>query len=258
MNHEEIRAKIRGNLGREIFFYAETDSTNSLALKRASKAGEGTVIIADSQTKGRGRLGRHWVSPPGVNIYMSIILKPAIAPRDITLLAVMASVACAHALNKVTALDVSIKWPNDLVVNSRKIGGILSEMKTDQGKIVSVILGIGINVNMDRDAFPEDLRETATSVKIESDRLFSREELVAEIFNEIDTWYNVLKTRGRTVLLEESQRLSNTIGKSVSVLVGQEMFRGFAETIDADGMLLVRLSSGEAKKISSGDLTVLR
>jgi len=255
---DDIKSKIKGSIGREIFFYEKVGSTNTVASNLAEAVAEGTVIIADTQEKGRGRLGRVWVSPPGENIYMSIILQPQIETKDATLITIMAAVASANALRKTTGLNISIKWPNDLICHERKIGGILTELKTDQKGILFSVIGIGINVNTDIDAFPEDVREIATSVKNETGKLFLREEIVAEILNEIHNWYMILKAMKREVLLAEWQRLTSTLGKEVIVVIGQETYKGFAEAIDDEGMLILRLPSEEMKRIHSGDVTVLR
>lgn len=258
MKTDDIKSKIKGSIGREIFFYEKVGSTNTVASNLAEEVAEGTVIIADTQEKGRGRLGRVWVSPPGENIYMSIILQPQIETKDATLITIMAAVASANALRKTTGLNISIKWPNDLICHERKIGGILTELKTDQKGILFSVIGIGINVNTDIDAFPEDVREIATSVKNETGKLFLREEIVAEILNEIHNWYMILKAMKREVLLAEWQRLTSTLGKEVTVVIGQETYKGFAEAIDDEGMLILRLPSEEMKRIHSGDVTVLR
>jgi BirA family biotin operon repressor/biotin-[acetyl-CoA-carboxylase] ligase len=255
---DDIKSKIKGSIGKEIFFYEKVGSTNTVASNLAEQVAEGTVFIADTQEKGRGRLGRVWVSPQGKNIYMSIILQPQIETKDATLITIMAAVASANALRKATGLNISIKWPNDLICHERKIGGILTELKTDQKGILFSVIGIGINVNTDIDAFPEDLREIATSVKNETGKLFSREEIVAAILNEIHNWYIILKAMKREVLLAEWQRLTSTLGKEVIVVIGQETYKGFAEAIDDEGMLILRLPSGEMKRIHSGDVTVLR
>lgn len=258
MKTDDIKSKIKGSIGREIFFYEKVVSTNTVASNLAEQVAEGTVILADTQEKGRGRLGRLWVSTPGENIYMSIILQPQIETRDATLITIMAAVASANALRKTTGLNISIKWPNDLIFHERKIGGILTELKTDQKGILFSVIGIGINVNTDINSFPEDVRGIATSVKNETGKLFSREEIVAETLNEIDNWYMILKAMKREVLLAEWQRLTSTLGKEVIVVIGQETYKGFAEAIDDEGMLILRLPSGEMKRIHSGDLTVLR
>jgi len=256
---EHIKEKIKGDLGREIFFYKTVGSTNVIAAELAEKgAAEGVVVLADSQEKGKGRLGRFWISPPGVNIYMSIITRPAIDPEDATLLTVMTAVGCTIALRRVTSLNVTIKWPNDLMVSDKKIGGILTEMKTYPAKIIFAIVGIGINVNIDIDVFPDDVRKTATSIKNETGILSSRAEITAEILNEIDRWYRILKGMGKKILLTEWQRLTSTLGREVKVTIGKETFIGLAESLDDKGRLILRLPSGELKRVSTGDLTILR
>jgi len=255
---DDIKAETKGVIGREIFFYETVGSRNTIASDLAGKTIEGAVVIADSQQKGRGRLGRKWESPPGVNIYISIILKPAIESKDATLITVMAVVACATALRRVTGLHVTIKWPNDLMVSDKKIGGILTELKTDHSRIISAIVGIGINVNVDIDAYPAGVKEIATSVKNETGISYSREVVISEILNEIDYWYKILNRLGRGILLLEWQKLTSTLGREVKVIVGKETFTGLAESVDSEGMLILRLPSGMLKKISSGDLTILR
>ena len=258
MNIDEIKSKVTGCIGREIFFYDTVDSTNTIASEIAEKTVEGAVVLADSQGKGRGRLGRGWVSPPGVNIYMSIVLKPDIRPRDATLITIMSSVACATALRKITGLDVAIKWPNDLTVKKKKMCGILTDLKTEQNKIIFAVLGIGINVNADIDRFPDEVKPIATSLKNETGILYSRTEIAAEILNEIDSWYKTLKTMDRDTLLSAWRRLSSMLGREVMAVTGQGTFTGLARDIDSEGMLIMELPSGETKRISSGDVTVVR
>jgi BirA family biotin operon repressor/biotin-[acetyl-CoA-carboxylase] ligase len=255
---DDIKAETKGVIGKEIFFYETVGSTNTIASDLAGKTIEGAVVIADSQQKGRGRLGRKWESPPGVNIYISIILKPAIESKDATLITVMAVVACATALRRVTGLHVTIKWPNDLMVSDKKIGGILTELKTDHGRIISAIVGIGINVNVDIDTYPADVKKIATSVKNETGISYSREVVISEILNDIDYWYKILNRMGKGILLLEWQKLTSTLGREVKVIVGKETFTGLAESVDSEGMLILRLPSGMLKKIISGDLTILR
>lgn len=258
MEIDDIKAEIKGGIGREIFFYETVGSTNTIASDLAEKTIEGAVVVADSQQKGRGRLGRKWESPPGVNIYMSIILRPKIESKEATLITIMAAVACATALRRVTGLHVTIKWPNDLMVSDKKIGGILSELKTDHGRIISAIVGIGINVNVDIDTYPADVQEVATSVKNETGMSYSREVVISKILNEIDYWYKILNGMGKGILLLEWQKLTSTLGREVKVTVGKETFTGLAESIDSEGMLILRLPSGMLKKINSGDLTILK
>jgi BirA family biotin operon repressor/biotin-[acetyl-CoA-carboxylase] ligase len=189
---------------------------------------------------------------------MSIITRPEADPEDATLLTIMAAVGCTIALRRVTDLNVSIKWPNDLMASDKKLGGILTEMKTCPGRVIFAIIGIGINVNVDIDVFPDDVKKIATSVKNETSKVYSRTEIIAEILNELDKWYKILKGMGKKILLTEWQRLTSTLGREVKVSVGKETFAGLAESLDDKGMLILRLMSGERKRISSGDLTILR
>ncbi len=258
MNVSEIKAQIKGVIGKEIFFYETVGSTNTVGAELFEKASEGAVVLADSQERGRGRRGRTWISPAGVNLHMSVILRPKMEIRDATLITIMAAVACATALRKATGLDVSIKWPNDLTVSGKKLGGILTDLKTEKGMIVAAIVGIGINVNSDTDTFPGEVNKIATSVKKETGNLYAREAITVAVLGEIDRWYTILQRADNNMLLSEWKRLNSTLGKQVAVTLGEETFNGVAEDIDDEGRLLLQLPSGEIKRISSGDLTVLR
>jgi BirA family transcriptional regulator, biotin operon repressor / biotin---[acetyl-CoA-carboxylase] ligase len=258
VNIADIKAQVKGIMGKEIFYYETVGSTNTVAAELSEKISEGAVVVADGQERGRGRLGRTWISPAGVNIHMSVILRPIMEIRDATLITIMAAVACATALRKATGLDVSIKWPNDLTVSGKKLGGILTDLKTEKGTIVAAIVGIGINVNSDTDIFPGEVNKIATSVKKETGNLSSREEIAVAVLDEIDKWYTILQGRDNNMLLSEWKRLTSTLGKKVAVIVGEETLNGVAEAIDDEGRLLLKLPSGEIKRISSGDLTVLR
>ncbi|KAF0144705.1 MAG: BirA family transcriptional regulator biotin operon repressor / biotin-acetyl-CoA-carboxylase ligase [Nitrospirae bacterium] len=257
---EELRTLIRGDIGREIIFFESIGSTNTAALELAEKgAPHGTVVIADRQAKGKGRLGRTWVSPPRSNIYMSVILRPEIETEDATLLTIMAAVSCAKGVMKSTGLKAEIKWPNDLMISSKKLGGILTEMKSDPDGIVFAVIGIGINVNSKtKKDFPPDIRGIATSIREELGKIQSRTFIIAEILKETEHWYRVLLTGGRKPLFDEWKRLSSTLGRKVRVTAGDNVFTGVAEDIDRGGMLILRLPSGMLKKISSGDVTMLR
>ncbi|TAL28404.1 MAG: biotin--[acetyl-CoA-carboxylase] ligase, partial [Nitrospirae bacterium] len=265
---EELRALIPAAVivGREIIFFESIDSTNALAMELAEKgAVHGTVIIADRQAKGKGRLGRTWVSPPKSNIYMSVILRPELEPKNATLLTIMAATACAHAIRNSsrcdslpTGLRVKIKWPNDLMLSNKKLGGILTEMKSDPDRILFAVIGIGINVNSKIKDFAPEIQDIATSIKEELGKMQSRTVLIAEILKEMERWYKVLIRDGRKPLLEEWKNLSSTLGRKVKVIAGRETFIGVAEDIDDEGLLILRLPSGGLKKISAGDLTMLR
>jgi BirA family biotin operon repressor/biotin-[acetyl-CoA-carboxylase] ligase len=260
LSAEEILSGVKGDFWKEVLLYDTVDSTNELAasLSATKDLASGTVIIADAQEKGKGRLGRRWLSPPGLNIYMSVILMPEIGPRDVTLLTLLSAVACVTAIIGESGIRASIKWPNDLMVSGKKIGGILTEVKTDPDRINAAIIGIGLNVNIEAAEFPDEIRALATSLKAESGRHFSRSGIIVRILREMEYWFHILKTDGRIPLLREWKRLSSTLGKEVMVATGSETIRGKAEDIDDEGMLIVRLSSGVKKRISAGDVTVLR
>lgn len=272
---EELKILVKGDLGKEIIFRESLDSTNTLAMELAEKGiPHGTVVIANRQLKGRGRLGRTWFSPPKGNIYMSVIVRPEIEPKDATMLTIMSAVSCARAVRNSTrnesfptGLEVNIKWPNDLMVSERKLGGILTEMKSDQDRIVFAVIGIGINVNASLDAFPSDVRAVAASVieelrkgkgiKGDSPEI-SRTLIIAAILNELERWFKVLIKGGRIQLINEWKKLSSTLGRKVKVVSGKDTFSGIAEDIDDEGMLMLRLPSGGLKKISAGDVIMLR
>lgn len=259
ISSEDIRTGIKGVIGKEIFFYKAVGSTNTIASGLADKGVvEGAVVVADSQSRGRGRLGRSWVSPPGVNVYMSIVLRPEIESKDATLITIMTAVGCTIALRGVTGLDITIKWPNDLMVYEKKLGGILTETRVANKRIEHAITGIGINVNMDLDALPDDVREVATSIKMETGRLFSRTEVIKEVLNGIDNWYNILKEKKYSELLSQWKLLTSTLGRKVEITLGNETLTGLAEFINDEGMLVLRLPSGASKVIRCGDLKLLR
>ncbi|MBI1811408.1 MAG: biotin--[acetyl-CoA-carboxylase] ligase, partial [Nitrospirae bacterium] len=291
---EELKILVKGDFGKEIIFHESLDSTNTLAMELAEKGGHhgthGTVVIADRQIKGKGRLGRTWFSPPQGNIYMSVIVRPEIEPKDATLLTIMSAISCARAVRNLTGIEVQIKWPNDLMVSERKLGGILTEMKSDQDRIVFAVIGIGINVNAHLDAFPSEVRAVAASVIEELNNPLSltqksthppfikggqggikeggaggfekseisRTLIIAAILSELERWFKVLIKGGRIQLINEWKKLSSTLGRKVKVVSGKDMFSGIAEDIDDEGMLILRLPSGGLKKISAGDVIMLR
>lgn len=266
---EQLKARIKGEFGRNIIHIDTVDSTNSVAMFLADKGAQhGTVVLSETQTKGKGRLGRPWESPGGMNIYMSLILRPTIKAEDATLLTVIAAVACARAIIEAADINVGIKWPNDLMSGDKKLGGILTEIKSVAGDIVFAVTGIGINVNTELGGLPSEVRPIATSVCREvmksgrgeavSNIQSLRDSLISGALNEMDQWYGVTVAEGRKPLLDEWRRLNTTLGKVLRVKIGEEVVTGVAEDIDEYGMLLLRLPSGELKRISSGDVSVLR
>jgi BirA family biotin operon repressor/biotin-[acetyl-CoA-carboxylase] ligase len=259
---EEMRDSISGRsmiIGREIIFFDTINSTNTYAMELGDMGyPEGTVIIADAQTGGKGRLGRKWLSPQGKNLYMSIILRPVILPRDAAILTLMSAVACVSAIKRLSSVHASIKWPNDIMVSDRKLGGILTEIKADMDRIFHAVIGIGININIEACDMPDEIKACATSIKNESGDAQSRTLFVIEILKELDRWYSMLLNSGKKPIIEEWLKLSSTIGRAVKVTVGTNVFTGIAGTIDEEGMLVLKLPDNKLKKISAGDVTILR
>jgi BirA family transcriptional regulator, biotin operon repressor / biotin---[acetyl-CoA-carboxylase] ligase len=260
LSADAISAQIKGSFWKNIYLYRSVDSTNELAssLSGKNKIESNTVIIADQQESGKGRLGRKWISPAGRNIYMSIMIKPNIPPKDAAFLTLLSAAACIIALIKTTGEKISIKWPNDLMVSDKKIGGILTEVRSGSGRIKTAIIGIGINVNITKKELPPEIRAIATSLKEESGIHYSRTDLIVRILKEFEHWYHIFLQAGKAQIIEKWTELSSTPGKMVRVITGSETLSGLAEDIDDEGRLILRLSSGEIKKISSGDITMLR
>ena len=259
MDPEQLKTLIVGEIGRNVIYRETVDSTNTVGMELGDAgATHGTVIIADSQTRGKGRMGRRWASPPGGNIYMSVILRPSLDVRQAPLFTILSAVACCRALRDATALPVTIKWPNDLMISDKKVGGILTEIKSIGSIIVFAVLGIGINVNLDPTIFPPEIRTIATSLKSETGKEFSITFLIASILNELNHWYTLFTEKPKDLLFDEWRRLSSTLGKSVKATVGTEVFSGRAEDINGEGMLILRLPSGTTKILYAGDITHLR
>lgn len=263
---DEVRKVFRGEIiGRDIIFLESTTSTNDTAMDigRQRKDPEGIVVVADSQSMGRGRLGRSWVSPPGVNLYFTVLLRLPLPVKESQQIVIMAAVATVSAIRKYTGLKAEIKWPNDILIKGRKTGGILIDMKSDSGRIDIIALGIGINVNQSLEMLPEEMREGATSIKRECGSDVDRIGLLGGVLAELERCYKILLRRDKKILLNEWLRLDSTIGKRVTVegvpasLRTYDSISGIAEGIDDNGRLLVRLSSGELKRVNAGDVTIV-
>ena len=245
--------KVKGHLtakfiGSEIFLFDKVESTNDTAKDLAIKdCKEGAVVIADSQSKGRGRLGRRWESPSGAGIYLSIILKPKNIMPQLTL---VGGVSVAEAIQHICAGLVSLKWPNDININGKKAGGILTE-GISKGKIV--IVGIGINVNTELSMFTNELKDKATSIMIETGKRVDRNLLIAELLNRFEYWYEKFMEGGETVI-KRWRELSDTFGRRIKVSAENKVFEGVAEMIDSEGSLMLRQNNGSLKRISAGEI----
>jgi BirA family transcriptional regulator, biotin operon repressor / biotin---[acetyl-CoA-carboxylase] ligase len=259
LSEAEIRAVMQnGLIGSRLVIEQETVSTNIDAFRLAEAgAQEGTVVIADRQTSGKGRLGRQWVSPGGVNLYCSVVLRPPLMPYEAPQLTFLSAVAVAKAIEITTDLKPTIKWPNDILLDGSKVAGLLNEMSAETDRVGFVILGIGVNLNMSQEQFPDDLRHPATSVAIRRGSPVARIRFVAVLLAELDRAYTDFLAGGFKVLREEWERRCNAYGRQVQVDMGSSRLEGAFAGIDQDGAMLVRLPDGRQERILSGDVRVL-
>jgi BirA family biotin operon repressor/biotin-[acetyl-CoA-carboxylase] ligase len=251
--------QIKSDLWKDIIVYDSVESTNDLAMSLATKGeiAPGTALVADQQTRGKGRLGRTWESPAGSNIYMSLIIRPELEPKDTTMLTVLAAVAGVRAIQRSCDIPVSIKWPNDLVISNKKLGGILTEVRADPDRVGLAVIGMGINVNMDFRGLPDVIRDIATSVRIETGKKHPRNEIIIQLLKEFEHWHSILKKEGKKPLLDAWRTNSSTLGQKVNVMMHDVSWSGIAEDIDDNGMLILKMRSGKRKTISSGDISFL-
>lgn len=240
-------------LGKDIHFYREVDSTNEVARKLADEGAEdGTIVIAESQRSGKGRRGKKWVSPSG-GVWMTMILRPDVEPNRAPQITLVAGVAVAETLFQECNLDIGIKWPNDILVGSKKISGILTEVKTNiSGELEYVLVGVGIDLNVDVDSFPPELQNGATSLKVELDREIQGSELVKRFLQKFETRYNQFQAGNFREILNQWRKLSSTIGSQVEVHKKGRTVYGEAVGVNKDGKLIVELDDGTLQKIISG------
>lgn len=243
-------------MGQSIYFYEETDTTNNRARELALEgAPEGTLVVAEKQTAGRGRRGKVWESPLGTGIWMSLVLRPQIMPAEASVLTLLCGLATAEAIEAETGLSADIKWPNDILINGKKAVGILTEMDCEMSEVHFVIPGIGINVNTA--SFPPEIAEIATSLYLECGKTVSRRRLVHKVLERLEEHYETfLRTGSFAAMLEDYRKHCITLGKEVHVL-GREPF--FAEALDItpEGELLVRRAdNGKEEVVFSGEVSI--
>ncbi|MFC1704087.1 biotin--[acetyl-CoA-carboxylase] ligase [Candidatus Omnitrophota bacterium] len=253
---EEIQFDLRTTfIGKKVYFFETTTSTMDVAFNLGlDRASEGTVVCAEVQTKARGRLGRSWVSFKKKGIYFSVLLRPSLLPNETPKLTLLSAVAVVQAIKEITGLEAHIKWPNDILIDDKKVGGILTELDAETDAVKFVVIGIGINANVTKSAVPSH----ATSLKIECGREVSRVELTKEILRRIEALYIEFQKEGFHPIIERWRELSSTLGKRVRVTCHKEKVEGEALDVDMDGGLLIRKDSGFMEKIYTGDVTRLR
>jgi BirA family biotin operon repressor/biotin-[acetyl-CoA-carboxylase] ligase len=259
LSQSEILEKLRDQaLGTPVFFYESIGSTNDQAMEVGDKGGpEGALFLAETQTHGKGRLGRRWISPPGVNLYISVLLRPRFPPMQAPVVTLMAAVALAEAIIDVTGLDAWIKWPNDILIQGKKVAGILTEMHAEQDTIHYLVVGVGINVNLDPETLPEDIRAKSTSLKSCLGEKVDRTELLCRFLECLARDYGVLNQEGPPAIFSRWDAFSRVTGRRVRVSAPRERIEGQVEGISSEGALIVRLPDGNRRDIFSGDVEIL-
>jgi len=255
MEPKKIKEQLRTDfVGKEVKYFTETTSTNDIAKELASRgAEEGTVVLAETQTQGKGRLGRRWLSPKE-GVWFSVILRPNISARDSYQLTFMTAVAVAKTIRKLFKLNAEIKWPNDVLVNERKVCGILTETSTRGDAVGFAVVGVGVNANVDLASFPKDLRTSITSLKAEVKREVEREGFLCALLEELENYYKMLHEKKFELVLEEWKSLTTLFGAEVEVTSFEEKIRGVAVDVNRNGALRVLLKNGTTRKIVSGDV----
>ncbi len=248
-------------MGREIYHYMLLDSTQDVAIRLAERnAPEGTVVVAETQKKGRARVGRRWMAPAG-GIWLSVILRPKLPAAESTILPLVGALAVCNAIRKEYGLDARLKWPNDVVIGAKKVSGVLAEMSSEADRINYVVLGVGINANIDSKRLEKTVRGTkgfygATSLMDELGTPVERITLLRRVLAEVEELYNELWEEGRSTLIEKWKEHSATLGTTVTVSLNGASFVGRAVDLDYDGALLVRLPNGDIKRVIAGDVYV--
>lgn len=241
-------------LAQELIYLPEVDSTNQEVKRIASNYPDGTVVVAEYQTAGKGRLGRIWSSPKGTGLWFSILLKPEITPNQIAGITLACGLGVCRAIRKYTGLNALIKWPNDIIIGNKKICGILTEMKAEANRISYAIAGIGINVNTTE--FEEDIKHKATSLSVEANKAIDRAELFKEIMVYLEKSFDDYFSKPDGAISDEYIKLCATLGRNVTVTRGNTIFNGRAVGVEATGDLLVEASDGTTIQVSSGEVTV--
>jgi len=255
--HEVQRGLFTTYIGKKIFYFPELESTNIVAkektLHRAEGIDEGTLIIAERQSTGKGRLGREWFSPVG-GIWLSIILYPQLSPSYISRITLMTAVAAVKSIKICTQIESQIKWPNDILINEKKVCGILTEMSAELDIINWVVVGIGINVNIDHQDFPEDIQKNTISLKEILGKKVLRVKLVQTFLQEFEKYYESLKRREFSSILKEWKLYSHTLGKKIRVDMGERIITGEATDINEEGALILKKGDGKLVEIISGTI----
>jgi len=254
-----VRKRLKGSLfGKRVYHFFKTDSTNRVAMELGhADEPEGAVVLAEEQTAGRGRAGRSWHSERGAGLYVTLLLRPKLSPVQAPLLTMLAGVSAHTAVLAQTGLAAELKWPNDLLLNGKKLGGILTEMHAEPNAVRFVIVGIGINVSQEK--FPGEIAATATSLRKETGRLHSRLEFLVKLLSQFETDYNRFLREGAPYVVQRFELVSEFAnGRRVKVDTGRETFVGTTAGLSAEGLLIVRKEDGGSVTVIAGDVTEVK
>ncbi len=256
--------EVRSGLGTKIFgqgeiiHFTETDSTNSRAKELAARgAHEGTIVLAERQTGGRGRRGRSWFSPDGAGLYVSLVLRPEVVPAEAPKMTLMTAVAVCDVLISYLPLPPRVKWPNDIFADGRKIAGILTEISTEPDAVDYVVVGLGLNVNVPARQFPKEIRERATSILVETGKTHSRTAIFRSFLENFERHYTLFREGRFPPVLDRWKAYAGATGQYVRIDQVGRVLTGEIQDIDQDGSLLLRDEKGNLHRIVSGDLTYL-
>ncbi|MBP9021150.1 MAG: biotin--[acetyl-CoA-carboxylase] ligase [Syntrophobacterales bacterium] len=257
LDAHKLSGILRGEVfGKKIHFLEEVDSTNNYAVGLAvAGAEEGEAVIADRQTRGKGRLDRVWMSPPGKNLYLTVILRPRISPSVSPQITLTAGVAAAEVLSGYCGDGVSLKWPNDVLIRGRKACGILTEMRLSGAEVDFVVVGTGININMDQADF-DDSFGPATSLKVEVGREVSRFDVALKLLRGFGKWYRIFLEEGFSPVREKWMASSGMLGRRIEVRSKDTVEKGIFEGLDEKGALLLLDEEKERRHIISGDVVL--
>jgi BirA family transcriptional regulator, biotin operon repressor / biotin---[acetyl-CoA-carboxylase] ligase len=254
-----VRKRLKGSLfGKRVYHFFKTDSTNRVAMELGYEdEPEGAVVLAEEQTAGRGRAGRSWHSERGAGLYVTVLLRPKLSPVQAPLLTMLAGLSAHTAVLAQTGLAAELKWPNDLLIHGKKLGGILTEMHAEPNAVRFVIVGIGINVNQEK--FTGELAGTATSLRRETGRAQSRLELLVKLLSQFETDYNRFVREGAEYVVQRFELVSSFAnGRRVRVDTGAETYLGVTDGLSPEGLLIVKRDSGVSGAVIAGDVAEVK
>ncbi|MHB8062175.1 MAG: biotin--[acetyl-CoA-carboxylase] ligase, partial [Ruminiclostridium sp.] len=244
-------------IGNEIIHFQEIDSTNNYAKKIANDGcPHGTIVVSEKQTFGRGRVGREWKSYNSEGLWFTIVLRPDLEPENVQIVTLAASVAVVEGILEAQGIVCGIKWPNDIILDACKLGGILTELSAEPGHINYVVVGIGVNINQDYSTFEDEIKDRATSLKMHMGKLVSRVRVLESILTKFEDMYNIILQGNIQEIINKWSKYSVTLGKEVKIIFKNIEYNGLAQSIASDGKLVVKCNDGVVREISAGEIQV--